>query len=458
MTEAAALPGTPRPLCFVLMPFGMKLDPAGHTVDFDSVYQTLIGPAIEEAGMEPLRADEERVGGLIHKPMFERLVLCEFAVADLTTANANVYYELGLRHGVRPWSTVLLFAAGTRLPFDVAPVRALAYDLDGGGRPKDVEKSQAALVQRLRDARNAIPDSPVFQLVDDMRPQEIDRLKTDTFRDRTAIATGAKRKLAAARKQGAEAVRAEGLRLAGECPIEDTEAGVVLDLFLSYRAVKAWQDMIDLVSAMAKPLVITVMVQEQLALALNRASRGDEAEAVLLAVLEKHGPSSETYGILGRVFKDRWESALKSGDAAARGFLRKAIEAYLKGFEADWRDAYPGINAVTLMELSEPPDDRRLSLLPVVRYAVKRRLDAGTPDYWDHASWLELAVLARDEETAESALGDALACVREVWEPESTARNLRLIREAGERREGAAPAWIQAAEDALRARAGQART
>ena len=41
--------------------------------------------------------------------MFERLVLCEYAVADLTTANANVFYELGVRHAVRPFSTVLLF-------------------------------------------------------------------------------------------------------------------------------------------------------------------------------------------------------------------------------------------------------------------------------------------------------------------------------------------------------------
>ena len=62
--------------------------------------------------------------------MFERLILCEYAVADLTTANANVFYELGVRHAVRPWSTVLLFAeGGSQLPFDVAPLRALPYSL-----------------------------------------------------------------------------------------------------------------------------------------------------------------------------------------------------------------------------------------------------------------------------------------------------------------------------------------
>ena len=82
------------PLCFVLMPFGPKADPSGGPrINFDPIYQQAIKPAIESAGMEPLRADEERTGGIIHKPMFERLLLCDFAVADLTTGNPNVFYE-----------------------------------------------------------------------------------------------------------------------------------------------------------------------------------------------------------------------------------------------------------------------------------------------------------------------------------------------------------------------------
>ena len=59
-------------------------------------------------------------------------------------------------------------------------------------------------------------------------------------------------------------------------------SGFVVDLFLSYRAVKAWDDMIGLVSRMSAPLAQSVLVPEQLGLALNRAGRGDEAERVLL--------------------------------------------------------------------------------------------------------------------------------------------------------------------------------
>jgi tetratricopeptide (TPR) repeat protein len=422
-----------QPLCFVLMPFGRKPGASGAVVDFDAVYKTLIAPAIAQAEMAPLRADEEMTGGVIHKPMFERLILCEFAVADLTTANANVFYELGLRHAIRSWSTVLIFAEGSgQLPFDVAPLRALPYRLGADGKPDEasVEGARRALAERLVEARQAATDSPLFQLVEGF--PDIQRLKTDVFRDRVRYSEEAKQKLAAARKQGADAVRAVERELG---KIADAESAVVIDLFLSYRAVKAWQEMIDLVGKMSLPLAATVMVQEQLALALNRAGRGDEAERALKSVLDRRGPSSETYGLLGRVYKDRWEAAQKAGDRfAANGLLKKAMEAYLQGFEADWRDAYPGVNAVTLMELAEPPDPRREELVRVVAYAVKRRIAAGQPDYWDHATLLELAVLGRNPQDAEAACADAFAALREGWEAETTARNLRLIGEARERR------------------------
>ena len=115
-------------------------------IDFDAVYAELIGPAIEKADLEPLRASEEQAGGIIHKPMFERLILCDYAVADLTGANANVFYELGLRHGIKPASTVLIFADnGGALPFDVAPLRALPYRLGPDGKPAAASENLQAL-------------------------------------------------------------------------------------------------------------------------------------------------------------------------------------------------------------------------------------------------------------------------------------------------------------------------
>ena len=73
---------------------------------------------------------------------------------------------------------------------------------------------------------------------------------------------------------------------------------------------------------------------------------------------------------------------------------------------------------------------------------------------WDYATRLELAVLAKDEAVANQALASALARVRENWEPESTANNLKLIRSAREHRGDEVP-WAEMIESHLLRRAGQ---
>jgi hypothetical protein len=435
-----------KPLCFVLMPFGKKTDAAGILIDFDDIYKELIAPSITTASLQPIRADEEVTGGIIHKPMFERLMLCEYAVADLTTANANVFYELGIRHAVRPWSTVLLFAEKSRLPFDIANLRAVPYRMSSDGKPADVETARTVLTKRLVEAKKAATDSPIYNLDLIKNVPIIDHSRTDVFREQVNYSLDMKQRLTEARKKGLAELKQIEQELGN---IEGVEGGVVIDLFLSYRAVEAWQNMIGLVKKMSSPLAATIMVQEQLALALNRVGQGEEAERVLLDLISKRGPSSETYGILGRVYKDRWDAAVKRGEKVlARGLLEKAINAYLKGFETDWRDVFPGINVVTLMELKDPPDPRRNQLIPVIAYSVERKIASGKPDYWDYATLLELAVLVHDEEKAARALSDALAAFREVWEPETTARNLRLIRESRERRDENS-AWVKEIEEEL---------
>jgi MAP3K TRAFs-binding domain len=117
---------------------------------------------------------------------------------------------------------------------------------------------------------------------------------------------------------------------------------------------------------------------------------------------------------------------------------------HVAGFEADWRDA------VTLMEMMPKPDPRQAEILPVVRYAASRKA-AKNADYWDHATLLELAVLARDVDDADERLGDALMVARASWELETTAPNLRLIREMRESR-GEDAAWIKPLEETLKER------
>src|SRR5262249_28232721 len=148
-------------------------------------------------------------------------------------------------------------------------------------------------------------DSPVFQIVAGLPRPEIDRLKTDTFREQAAYSAKAKQELADARASGSDAVRAveEGLG-----PQDDVQAGVLVDLLLSNRAPRAWPDMIRLAEAMPEPVRRVRLVREQYGFALNRGGRSDQAERELRSVIDEMGPSSETYGLLGRVYKDRWEA------------------------------------------------------------------------------------------------------------------------------------------------------
>src|SRR5215469_2283554 len=147
-----------RALCFVDMPFGQKPDlKSGVVVDFDQIYNEAIKPAIEQCELEALRGDEERTGGIIHSAMFARLLLSEFVVADLTLANANVFYELGIRHAAKPFTTVPIFANISVLPFDVALVRAVGYQLENGKLTEQAAQNlKTELAGRLREAINGL--------------------------------------------------------------------------------------------------------------------------------------------------------------------------------------------------------------------------------------------------------------------------------------------------------------
>lgn len=422
-----------KPLCFVLMPFGEKVDHKGRTIDFNEVYEVLIKPAIEACDIEPIRADEELLGGAIHTPMFERLILCDYAIADLTSLNANVFYELGLRHAIKAHTTLPIFAFDTDLPFDLKMQRTLPYALDETGKLTAVKEDKARLVEHLEYAKeHKHTDSPVFQLIDGWQiSHNLSHEKTDVFRKQAIYENDLKEQLSDARIEGKEAVlkMMEVLK-----PVKEKSVGVIIDLFLSLRGIKAWDEMVSCYNAMDKPLQKTKMVREQLGLALNRSGASEKAKEVLEGVLKDYGADPETNGILGRVFKDLYEKAKKNGEALkAAGYLKQAIKSYKEGFDADWRDAYPGINLVTLLELQG--DDKQLQhYLPIVQFANKRKMESGQPDYWDLATDAELFVLGSQYQNAFEALSEAITLIppNETWMLETTLKNLNIILESRE--------------------------
>lgn len=429
-----------KPLCFVIMPFGKKKDADGRYIDFNEIYELLIRPAIKAAGMESVRADEETVNGIIHKPMYERLILCDYAIADLTTANANVFYELGIRHAVKPYTTVTIFASGSTLPFDLNAVRCMPYGYDKKKKLTDTTNNIASLTKRLMNAKEQpATDSPVYQLIDGIAFQNsVAHQKTDIFRDQVEYSKKMKDLLQRTRESKAgedKKVKTLDEIVQKQINVEDEEAGVLIDIMLTYRALGAYNKMIAFIDSLPTHVKNTVMVQEQLGFALNRIGEREQAIHVLETVLNQNGPSSETYGILGRVYKDKYDEALKGkNEKLGMAFLDKAIDTYQKGFEADWRDAYPGVNVLTLLEIKGDKEKIKI-LAPVVVYAVGRKIQAKTPDYWDYASLMEIAVITNDEAKVQENWTKALACpIEGNWMFNTTMKNLNLVADARKKR------------------------
>ena len=157
--------------CFVVMPFGVKPlnDGTGRTYNFDKVYRVIIQRAIMNVKMQPLRADETEGSRVIHADMFKDLRDRPVVLVDLSLLNANVLYELGIRHVMSPTGTVLMANEETvkRLPFDIALSRTIAYRYDGEHLDWDeVERVIPQLQAAIEEARRGTPDSPVYAFLE----------------------------------------------------------------------------------------------------------------------------------------------------------------------------------------------------------------------------------------------------------------------------------------------------
>ena len=97
------------PTCFVVMGFNRKTDPnTGKVFDLDKSYRYIIKPAATEAGYSCVRADEILHSGVIDVPMYQQLADADLVIADLSTANANAFFELGVRYALRPRATICI--------------------------------------------------------------------------------------------------------------------------------------------------------------------------------------------------------------------------------------------------------------------------------------------------------------------------------------------------------------
>ena len=405
-----------RPLVFVAMPFGSKPDDTRtRTIDFDAIYEQGITPALAECDVDFIRADQERTGGIIHLSMFERLLLAEIAIVDVTIDNANVFYELGVRHAARPRSTIIISGKDGPLPFDIAMIRAIPYKLvDGALDAKSAAELRTALKVRLAEtlAKPDPADSPLFQMIAGFPGITLPQDYVSTFRDLADDLKTVRDGLARARRLGRPEDRTAAIAAidAGIGQITETNLELAVEVLLAYRAVGAKDELIALVERIPEGLrnKRDGLVQ-QYASALNQRNAGSDrqhAVAVLESLIQTKGLSSETAGLLGSVYKNRADEAREGNNPLmALSYLHAAIDWYRKGFLADPRDFYPGVNLCTLLAIegSEQSQDELKRTLPAVVFAVSRLGGVAASDYWTVATVFELAVLGNDWATATQA-------------------------------------------------------
>ncbi|MCB1801678.1 MAG: DUF4071 domain-containing protein [Gammaproteobacteria bacterium] len=444
-----------KPHAFVAMPFGTKPGPNGEPVDFNRVYQELIKPALEAAGLMAFRADEELRAGDIRVDMFQELLIADLVVVDLTIDNPNVWYELGVRHALRARGVVLVSGGGASKAFDVYTDRKVSYRLrDGGPDPTTSEEDirlLADMISKTMESWHGRKISPVYALIPSLTEPDWRSLRVGGLREFWDAYDQWEQRLVHARRRGRVG---DMLVLADEAPVAAFRA---LAWIRAGRALRRLGHYRFALEQLEKGLAIepqNVEGMREKGICIQRlAARGERgfdiemARSHYHAILQQDDDDAETWALLGRVEKDAWVSSwdLPGADASKRvedaqfevARLREAIRCYEKAFRSDPKHYYSGINALTLMHLyrhltdDDSYNDRLPTFAGAVRFAAECEND---PEglFWARASMGDLEVLAGSVDTARRAYQDAVAINRDNWFALDSCRDqLRLLRDLG---------------------------
>jgi hypothetical protein len=383
---------------FIVRPFGKKRvaisDGQSVEVDFDAIDQALIKPALAGNGLEGETTGVIAAAGNIRVDMFQMLITYDLVIADISIDNANVFYELGIRHGLRPKGTILLrfSTPGKDTPFDLKTDRYIAYDRNDPGA------AVALLTQSIKDTvlsmrENGRADSPVFGLLPALSPPDPASLVVvpRSFQEAVEQAEAQTRDGATTLALlGDEARRVrwgrEGLRLVGR----------------AQRRLRAFDAARETWEAVRKDVPDDIEANLMLATIYQRLGDVVKASQACRRVLENPeappAKRADALGQLARNEKAAWVkdfAALETQDAQQQAIsdqrLIDALEGYQAGFTEDLNDYYSGLNAlglvVALERLAELQPDSWASLFPNAR-----RANAALDDYRDQLKQLTGAV------------------------------------------------------------------
>jgi tetratricopeptide (TPR) repeat protein len=458
---------------FVVMPFGTKPGVDGQMIDFNRVYDEYIRPALTAAGLEAFRADQEMRAGDIRTDMFQELLVADLVVADLSIDNPNVWYELGVRHALRARGVVIVCGGKVTTAFDLYTDRKLRYGVkDGAPDPATLEYDKRKLIdmaQATMDAWHGRKVSPVYHLMPNLREPDWKSLRIGDVREFWEQHDAWENRTELARRAGRIG---DLLVLANEAPVAAfraeawTKAGEALRRAERYEfALEHLDHGLDSDPRNLRILREKGICLQRLALAGAPGHSIDRAREHYRDVLELYPDDSETWALLGRVDKDAWIAAWrrdgqtpeqKREDAAYEdALLRAAIDSYAKGYRANPRHYYSGINALTLMHLyrdltRNPRYDQEMDTMAgAVRFAAGCEPD-DRQLFWAKATLGDLEVLVGTPDTGTAAYKEAIARNEKDWFAlNSSLAQLQLMEDLGFRPETVA-AGITTFDRALR--------
>jgi hypothetical protein len=401
-------PGVISRVAFVVMPFGTKrvqrkAGGARVQVDFDALWTAVYKPLLEDFGYTAVRADAD-LGALIIDQMIKRLVAADLVVADITMPNANVYYEVGLRHAARERGCVLVRADWATVLFDLDQIRTVTFPLPDGACPAPVaDAARAALRPGLAGVVNQ--RSPVFETVDQYATDY--RVDVDEFEQLVDTLSGfqqavAEIKLTADQDERCALTRRLLAEYGSHRAVQETVAIQIVELLRDHVGP---QETLDYIATLDDDVRSHTSIIEQQQIALSGLNDVARAAATLELLIERVGPTADRCGILGGRYK---KLVTASTGATRRSYLAKAIRAYEQGMAEDLNDYYPSSNLPRLYRLrgAAGDEERAVATAFVVDAACRRAVVRDPDNLWPRLTLLGAAFDKGDAQEARRLADD----------------------------------------------------